>query len=98
MTDTYMYSTFSGFWFHYDFLFTRYSNFDMSFIFHRAQFFGDVSPKDNPVLYIQSIQKTLSVYKEHYRHQGPLIINTMGWVKGQLWGRNLDYCLLYYEF
>ncbi|XP_031552289.1 polynucleotide 5'-hydroxyl-kinase NOL9-like isoform X2 [Actinia tenebrosa] len=49
----------------------------------RAHFFGDVSPKDNPNLYINSINHLYQYYEEKYEGKNiPLVVNTQGWVKG----------------
>ncbi|KAK3755025.1 hypothetical protein QZH41_011062 [Actinostola sp. cb2023] len=47
----------------------------------RAYFYGDVSPKDNPDLYIKSISSLYRHYQEILTTT-PLVINTQGWVKG----------------
>ena len=47
-------------------------------------FFGDLSPKDKPEFYIQCIHSVYQTYADHYKNEVPLIVNTQGWVKGEL--------------
>ncbi|XP_053377121.1 polynucleotide 5'-hydroxyl-kinase NOL9-like [Mercenaria mercenaria] len=51
--------------------------------------FGGVTPKDNPDLYMRCIQLCVQEY-QHVRTKRPLIVNTMGWMKGLGWQLLLD--------
>ena len=44
-------------------------------------FFGGVTPQDDPSIYIDCVQHCIQTYQQH-GEPGPLIVNTMGWVKG----------------
>ncbi|UZJ54421.1 hypothetical protein CBS101457_003741 [Exobasidium rhododendri] len=49
----------------------------------RSHFLGDVTPKDDPKLYIEAIYDLVQLYRnELYKRGVPLIVNTQGWVKG----------------
>ncbi|XP_029199758.2 polynucleotide 5'-hydroxyl-kinase NOL9-like isoform X3 [Acropora millepora] len=49
----------------------------------RSVFFGDVTPRDKPDFYIQCVRYVYETYAENYRKSKiPLIVNTLGWVKG----------------
>lgn len=49
----------------------------------RSVFFGDVTPRDKPDFYIQCVRYVYETYAEDYRKSKiPLIVNTLGWVKG----------------
>ena len=50
----------------------------------RSVFFGDVSPKDKPEFYIQCISNVYQTYADNHKNKVPLIVNTQGWVKGEL--------------
>ena len=53
-------------------------------LFCRSVFFGDVTPKDKPEFYIQCIRNVYQTYANSYKNKVPLIVNTQGWVKGEL--------------
>ena len=64
-------------------------------VFCRSVFFGDVSPKDKPGFYIQCIYNVYQTYADKYRNKVPLIINTQGWVKGELFKQQSALSLRY---
>lgn len=45
-------------------------------------FFGNNTSKDEPSRYIRCIEEAFQFYIAHHQSEGPLIINTQGWVKG----------------
>ena len=44
-------------------------------------FFGGVTPQDDPSIYINCVQQCVQKYQQ-LGEPAPLIVNTMGWVKG----------------
>lgn len=56
------------------------------FVEYRCFFYGDISPKSDPIMYGQNIADLYQHFCNHYHHNGqeiiPLVINTHGWVKG----------------
>lgn len=54
----------------------------------RSYYFGDISPKHHPNYYISLIQECISYYRYSVLSDStkphPLIVNTCGWVSGEL--------------
>ena len=52
----------------------------------RCFFYGDISPKSDPILYGQNVAELYTHFQHQYCNDGrikmPLVINTHGWVKG----------------
>lgn len=52
----------------------------------RCFFYGDVSPKSNPMMYIEHVAELFNCFLQKYTLNSistiPLVINTHGWVKG----------------
>jgi hypothetical protein len=53
---------------------------------YRCYFYGDISPKSDPNMYVQSIVELYHQFCKQYQNNGyqdiPLVINTHGWLKG----------------
>jgi len=78
-------------------MFTCYGvvRFTFCHLFHnRSLFFGDISPKIDPSVFLEYVCSIYDHYQKKYRTfdkrknaskiQTPLIVNTSGWVKGEL--------------
>ncbi|KAG0593176.1 hypothetical protein KC19_1G309000 [Ceratodon purpureus] len=52
----------------------------------RCFFYGDVSPKSNPMMYVEHVAELFSYFRQKHSVNStlivPLVINTHGWVKG----------------
>lgn len=46
-----------------------------------AFFYGGVTPRDDPDVYLQCVEKCVQYYRE-LASPKPLVVNTMGWMKG----------------